>query len=242
MPLFSYPVVIQPFVEAEVFFVDDARSRIARNLENVRGRIAAAAARSRRDPGDVTLVAVTKAVGIDEARILTELGVTDLGENRVPDAELKISAVGRGVRWHMIGSVQRRKARDVVALFDTVDSVDRLEVAEALSQRCDEQGRELDVLLEVNVSGEESKHGYGPQNVAEAVAQVAQWRRLRVRGLMTMAPFVADPEEVRPVFARLARLAAELGLPELSMGMTNDFEVAVEEGATQVRIGTALFE
>lgn len=222
--------------------MDDVRSRIERNLERVRGRICAAAERAGRDPGSVRLVAVTKTVGVEEARILVELGVTDLGENRVEGAREKIEAVGHGARWHMIGNVQRRKARDVVGLFDTVDSVDRVEVGEALAQRCLEQGRELEVLLEVNVSGEASKHGFEPENVADAVRQMAQWRSLHVRGVMTMAPFVADAEAVRPVFARLRRLAGELGLAEVSMGMTNDFEVAVEEGATQVRIGSALFE
>jgi pyridoxal phosphate enzyme (YggS family) len=222
--------------------VTDTRSRIERNLERVRGRISAAAERAGRDPASVRLVAVTKTVGVEEARILVELGVTDLGENRIEGAREKISAVGSGARWHMIGSVQRRKARDVAGLFDTVDSVDRVEVGEALAQRCEEQGRELDVLLEVNVSGEPSKHGFDPENVADAVRQMAQWGSLHVRGVMTMAPFVEDAEAVRPVFARLRRLAGELGLAEVSMGMTNDFEVAVEEGATQVRIGTALFE
>lgn len=222
--------------------MDDVGSRIARNLERVRGRIRASAARAGRDPASVRLVAVTKTVGVDEARMLVELGVTDLGENRIDGAREKIEAVGRGARWHMIGNVQRRKARDVAALFDTVDSVDLVEVGEALGQRCEEQGRELDVLLEVNVSGEASKHGFEPENVADAVRQMAQWRNLHVRGLMTMAPFEEEPEAVRPVFARLRRLAGGLGLAEVSMGMTNDFEVAVEEGATQVRIGTALFE
>lgn len=222
--------------------MDEMRSRIARNLEEIRGRIAAAAERAGRDPAGVRLVAVTKAVGVQEAQILIELGVTDLGENRTQNAQEKIEALGRGVRWHMIGNVQRRKAREVVALFDTVDSVDRLKLAEALAQRGDEQGRELDVLLEVNVSGEEAKHGFTPENVAEAVERMAQWGRLHLRGVMTMAPFVDDPETVRPVFSKLRRLADGLGLPEVSMGMTNDFEVAVEEGATQVRIGTALFK
>ena len=222
--------------------MDDRRCQIERNLERVRGRICAAAERAGRDPGSVRLVAVTKTVGVEEARILVELGVTDLGENRVDGVREKIEAVGHGARWHMIGNVQRRKARDVVGLFDTVDSVDRVEVGEALALRCAEQGRELEVLLEVNVSGEASKHGYKPENVADAVRQMAQWRVLHVRGVMTMAPFVEDAEAVRPVFARLRRLAGELGLAEVSMGMTNDFEVAVEEGATQVRIGSALFE
>lgn len=217
------------------------RTHIERNLAVVRQRIAAAAERSGRTPDAVRLVAVTKSVGIDEARALCELGVTDLGENRVEDAQAKVDALGRAVQWHMIGSVQRRKTPDVVTLFDTVDSIDRIELAEALERRCQEQHKALRVLLEVNVSGEASKHGFTPDTVSDAVERIADMRHLTVEGLMTMAPLVDDPEIVRPVFVRLRLLAAQVGLSELSMGMSNDYKVAIEEGATQVRIGTALF-
>ena len=203
--------------------------------------MAEAARRSGRSPEDVRLVAVTKTVGIEEIRILHDLGETDLGENRLEIATPKIQAFGRAVTWHMIGNVQRRKARDIVALFDCVDAVDRLSLAEALDKRCADQGKRLDVLLEVNVSGEESKHGLNPADLDSAVDAIGRLERLRIRGLLTMAPFVADPEETRPVFAALRELAERFGFPGLSMGMTNDFEVAIEEGATQVRIGSALF-
>jgi uncharacterized pyridoxal phosphate-containing UPF0001 family protein len=144
----------------------------------------------------------------------------------------------------MIGNVQRRKCPEIIRLFHKVDAVDRLAVAEALARRCDECGREevLPILIEANVSGEQSKHGFSPAELPEAVDKIAQMKQLRVDGLLTMAPFVDDPEEVRPYFARLRALAGEIGLGTISMGMTNDFEVAVEEGATQVRIGSALFK
>ena len=216
-------------------------STIQRNLENVRRRIAAAAERGGRSADAVRLVAVTKTVGVEEAQCLYDLGIADLGENRVQPAKEKIETVGRPVRWHMIGPCQRRKARDVVALFHCLDAVDRVEVAEALQRRCEEQDKSLPVLIEVNVSGEEAKHGFGPRDLGPALEQMRQLDRLKVEGLMTMAPFVDDPEEVRPCFVRLRELGEQFGLPELSMGMTSDFEVAVEEGATQVRIGTALF-
>ncbi len=203
--------------------------------------MSAAARRAGRDPDSVRLVPITKTVGVAEAQALCALGVTDLGENRLAPAREKVQALGRAVRWHMVGTVQRRKCREVVALFDHVDSVDRVEVAEALEVRCAEQDRRLRVLLEVNVSGEEAKHGFKPSEVAGAVDAVRGLPHLDLDGLMTMAPFVADAEETRPVFAELRQLAQKLALPELSMGMTNDFEVAIEEGATEVRIGTALF-
>lgn len=217
-----------------------SRSTIERNLDRVYRRISAAAERAGRNPQAVRLIAVTKAVGLEEAQVLHTLGVNDLGENRVDDAREKVEALSEA-RWHMIGSCQRRKARDIAALFQYVDSVDRVELAEALQRRCDEQDKTLHVLMEVNVSGETVKHGFTPSEVVTALDRMRAFDRLNVDGLMTMAPLVDDPEETRPVFAGLRRLAQDLGLTELSMGMTNDFEVAVEEGATQIRVGTALF-
>lgn len=221
--------------------MSEKSERIARNLDQVRGRIEAAAQRAGRLPGDVRLVAVTKTVGVDEARILFDLGVTDLGENRPELARDKIEILDRPARWHMIGAAQRRKAKDVVELFDCVDAIDRVALAEALERRCQEFGKHLPVLIEINVAGEEAKHGFTPENVESAVEAIEALEHLHVEGLMTMAPFVDDPEVLRPVFARLRDLGERLGLDELSMGMTNDFEIAVEEGATQVRIGTALY-
>lgn len=224
------------------FFLPVSGSVIERNLNRIRERMAAAAHRAGRNPESVRLVAVTKSVGIEEIRTLADLGVTDFGENRTDVARAKMQAVDRPVRWHMIGSVQRRKARDVAALFDYVHSVDRLELGEALERAAAERGRALDALVEINVSGEESKHGLPPESVAGALEALARLPHLRIRGLMTMAPLVEDPEAARPVFRSLRRIADEAGLTELSMGMSNDYEVAVEEGSTWVRIGTALFQ
>jgi len=219
------------------------REVIEANLARIRARMDAAARRAGRDPGDVRLIPVTKSVGLDEVRILAEVGYRELGENRVDVAQPKIEALGDTVRWHMIGHVQRRKARDVVALFDRVDSVDRMDLAEALEQRCAAVGKVMSVLVEVNVSGEASKGGFTGDTVASAVKTIREsMPHLRVDGLMTMAPLVDNPEEARPVFAGLRDLAERLEMRALSMGMTNDFEVAIEEGATEVRIGTAIFE
>ena len=218
-----------------------ARDVIERNLEETRRRISEAALRAGRAPDSIRLVAVVKTVGIEEIRTLLEFGVTDVGENRVEGARSKVEAVGSEARWHMIGTVQRRKAGDVAALFDCVDSVDRIESADAIDRKCGERGKMMPVLLEVNVSGEASKHGFTPAELPAALERIELLPCVRVEGLMTMAPLVDDPEEVRPVFAGLRKIAEPLGLRELSMGMSNDFEVAIEEGATQVRIGTALF-
>jgi PLP dependent protein len=215
--------------------------RIEDNLKKIRARMARALERAGRPAGSVRLVAVTKAVGIDEARVLYDLGLRDFGENRVEIGKSKIEALGSDICWHMIGSLQRRKARDAVALFDTIDSVDRIELAAALNERCREREQPLPVLIEVNVSGEEAKHGFAPEAAPQVIDEIRAMEHIDPKGLMTMAPLVEDPEDARPVFAGLRKLGERLGLPELSMGMTNDYEVAIEEGATQVRIGSALF-
>ena len=215
---------------------------IAANLARVQKQIAAAADRAGRDPSEVTVVAVSKTRTPDEIRAAWRAGVRHIGENRVEEAEAKRPQLDlAGVTWHMIGSVQRRKAKDVARLFNCVDSVDRYELAEALDKRCEARDRPMPVLIEVNVSGEAAKHGYEPDELDQVLERVGDLRHLQVEGLMTMAPFVPDPEMTRPVFAGLRRLAERVGLSELSMGMSNDFEVAIEEGATQVRIGSLLF-
>lgn len=204
--------------------------------------MADAALRGGRDPAKVRLIPVTKSVGEAEARVLAELGYTELAENRVDVARPKIEALGADLRWHMVGHIQRKKARDVVALFDRVDSVDRMDLAEELNKRCAAANKRLEVLIQVNVSGEASKGGFSCAETPEACGRIMEMEQLDVRGLMTMAPIVEDVEETRACFAKLAELGARLNLPELSMGMSQDFEVAVEEGATEVRIGTALFK
>jgi PLP dependent protein len=181
-------------------------------------------------------------VGPDTIRVLFDLGVRDVGENRVEPAKAKRAQLSQlPLRWHMVGNLQRRKIAPALEVFDAIDAVDRMTLAQALERRAAQANRQTPVLLEVNVAGEAAKHGFAPESLEAAYQDIRQLPHLRVDGLMTMAPFVDDPEQVRPVFRRLRELAGQLGLPELSMGMSNDFEIAVEEGATQVRIGTALF-
>lgn len=208
----------------------------------MRVAIADAASRVGRDPDAVRLVAVTKAVGVEEARILFDLGIVHLGENRIEVAREKILEMGEGPVWHMIGNVQRRKVREVVELFSTVDAVDRLSLGVELEKRCEAAGKTMPIRVEVNVSGEESKHGFRPEELSDALAQLRAMAHLRVEGLMTMAPDTGNPENSRAVFRRLRELAEEHGASELSMGMSNDYVVAVEEGSTEVRIGTALYK
>jgi len=221
---------------------------LASNLASVRERIAAAERRSGRPAGSVTLVGVVKTLPAEAIAAAVALGLTDLGENRVQEAESHQRTVARGAaRWHMIGHLQRNKAGKALELFDVVHGVDGTELAVALDRRALEAGRKLAVLIEVNVSGEASKFGIAPEGAAALAEVVAPLANLQLRGLMTVGAPVARPEDARPGFARLRELrdetAQRLGqpLPELSMGMSGDYEIAVEEGATLVRVGTALF-
>jgi hypothetical protein len=229
--------------------------QIVRNLAEIQWRIHAAASSAGRDPGQVKLVVVTKGHGVDVVRSAISAGALRLGENYAEEGVEKILSVGSGsnVEWHMIGHVQSRKAQLVCEHFHLLHSLDSVKLAARLDRIAGEQGRRLPVLLECNVSGEESKFGFPawqPQQVdglRESVAQIAVLPNLQILGLMTMAPFFEDPELARPYFRRLAALRAELaaGIPgaawnELSMGMSADFEVAVQEGATYVRIGQAI--
>lgn len=217
-------------------------SNIAENVQRIQSRIAAAAGRAGRAAGSVRLVAVTKTVGLPEILELHRLGVREMAENRVELARSKVEAAPPDILWHMIGPLQTRKAVDVAACFSCFDALDRLKAAEALQKRCEELDRSLRVLVEVNVSGEEQKHGFSPADLKKLLPQMQPLDRLNVEGLMTMAPFDAPEPVLRHCFSALRHLAEAYGLPELSMGMTDDFEIAIEEGATQVRIGRALFE
>lgn len=213
----------------------------AERIAEVRGRIARACERSGRRARDVTLVAVTKTHGVEAIVAAYDAGVRDFGENRVQEAEPKIEAMrarGLDVTWHLIGHLQTNKARAAARLFDILHSVDSQRLAEAINARADHR---IPVLIEVNVAGEASKHGVAPVEADALAAAVGRMPNLEVVGLMTVAPMVDDPEDVRPVFARLRELRDAMGLRELSMGMTDDFEVAVEEGATIVRVGRAIF-
>ncbi len=229
----------------------DLRPRIAANLAAVRERIAAAARRSGRRPDDVTLVAVTKYVGADEVRALVEAGCVQLGESRPQELWQKAEALrDLDVRWHMVGHLQRNKVRRTLPLVCMIQSVDSPRLAAALDEAGRELGRRLPVLLEINVSGEAAKHGFDPAAVEPLLPELAGYRSLEIRGLMCMAALEGGDAAARRDFAALRELRdrlrtacpAGITLDVLSMGMSGDFEIAIEEGATIVRIGSALFE
>jgi PLP dependent protein len=218
-------------------------------VNNVRERIRAACQRAGRAGADVTLVAVTKSVPIEVAALLPELGVRDLGENR-PQEFWRRAAALPNVNWHFIGHLQRNKVERTLPLAILLHSVDSLRLLTALENEAAKQARTVNVLLEINASREANKQGFAPEAFPDLAPELAKLRHVRVRGLMTMAALADDPEQSRPTFAAVRelrdRLRGEVAPPHvlehLSMGMTNDFEVAIEEGATLVRVGTALFE
>jgi len=220
---------------------------VAEIVENVKIRIAEACAKARRDPAGVEIVGVTKTHGPEVVREAWEAGIRLLGENKVQEAAWKIPASVSGPEWHLIGHLQRNKVRSALELFTVIHSVDSVRLLEHLARVADECGRRPEILLEVNVSGEASKDGLAPEAVPEAIECALNNRGVTLTGLMTMAPFCPDPEQARPVFARLRECRDRwerefgIGLPNLSMGMSNDYVVAVEEGATWVRLGTVLF-
>jgi pyridoxal phosphate enzyme (YggS family) len=211
------------------------------NIREVRMRIARACEKSYRSSQEVTLVAVTKGVPTATIRDAFDFGVRDFGENRVQEAEdkiLQLSDIRQNVTWHMVGHLQSNKARRALDLFDIIHSIDSVRLADILNVRAK---RAVPVLLQVNVSGEATKSGFAVGDVAKAVEEIKRLPNLEVVGLMTIAPLVAAPEDARPIFRRLRELRDQLGLKHLSMGMSDDFEVAIEEGATIVRIGRAIF-
>jgi len=221
---------------------------IAANLAQVTARIAEAAKASGRKPEQVRLVAVSKTHGADKVRQALKAGQLLFGENYVQESQAKIPEVGPGASWHFIGHLQSNKAKLAAGLFDVIQSVDRAKLARALDRHAGEQGRRLGVLLQVNVGGEAQKSGCAPDQAAPLAQEVAGLANLELMGLMTMPPFFNDPEAARPCFARLRELAAKLApnlpptaMAHLSMGMSGDFEAAIAEGATLVRVGTAIF-
>lgn len=220
---------------------------VADNLAAVRARIQAAAARAGRNAADIQLVAVSKTILPEIMREVLAEGVTTFGESRIQEAKAKIPDLPGKLQWHFIGHLQTNKAREAVELFNTIQSVDSVRLARELDKCAGQACRTVPVLLECNVSGESTKFGFKPDEVAAALAELNALSRLEIRGLMTMAPFFEDPQNARPTFRALRELRDRLQqqhgipLPALSMGMTNDFEVAIEEGATLVRIGTAIF-
>ena len=211
------------------------------NLHRLRQRVDAACRRAGRSPDGVTIVGVSKGFPASAVIAAWQAGLRDIGENRVQEAATKIAAAtvqGARPRWHLVGHLQTNKVKTVLGLFDIIHSVDSLHLAEAISRAA---VKPVPVLLEVNVADEPSKYGLRPEEVEPALAQVRALPNVDVQGLMTVAPLVDDPEKARPVFRRLGDLARSLGLPQLSTGMSDDFEVAIEEGATMIRIGRAIF-
>ena len=220
---------------------------LSANIGAIRQRIAAACERAGRPPDSITLLAITKSHPPETVAAAARCGLALFGENKVQEAKAKIPLCPGHLRWHMVGHLQTNKCRDAVDLFEMVQSVDSLHLAEELNKRADQAARTIAILLEVNIVGEASKFGYKPAQLLSEFKSLNALRRLAIHGLMTIPPFTPLPEKARPAFRRLRELKSEceqiLGapLPHLSMGMSGDFEVAIEEGATIVRIGTALF-
>ncbi len=223
-------------------------TELAGNIQTVREKVRKAAMRAGTNPHDICLVAVSKTVGPDEIGHACQLGIADFGENRVQDLLRKQSEYPQ-VRWHMIGHLQTNKVKDIIGRACLIHSLDRWELAEYIERRAEKQRFVVPTLLQVNISGEESKGGVRPHEVPDFLAAISQFKYLRIQGLMTMAPEVDDPEETRPVFKELRKIFdttkkqnyPQVEMRYLSMGMTQDYEVAIEEGANMVRVGRALF-
>jgi pyridoxal phosphate enzyme (YggS family) len=220
---------------------------VAGNLERVQSRVAAALEKSGRNAGDVQLIAVSKKQDAEKVRAAFDAGQAIFGESRVQEARAKIPLLPSAVRWQFIGHLQKNKIRHALPLFELFHSVDSLQLAQDMQRIADEEGVRPRVLLEVNVAGEGSKIGFAPARLKEEIEALLQLPRLEIEGLMTIPPLAPEPENSRPYFVMLRELRDELerewkiGLPQLSMGMSNDYEVAIEEGATLVRVGTAIF-
>ena len=214
---------------------------IERNIQEVQTRIARACERGGRSPNEITLVAITKTHDAATVRAAFEAGLRHFGENRIQEADPKLAEL-EDMRsqstWHMVGHLQTNKVKTAVELFDIIQSVDSVKLANFLSRNVQ---KPLPIFLEVNIAEEASKSGFSIAEIFGAVSEIGRMPNLQIRGLMTIAPWVADPEEVRPVFRQLRELRDSLGLDQLSMGMTDDFELAIEEGATAVRVGRAIF-
>jgi len=215
---------------------------VKENIRRVLTQVEEAAKKSGRSPGAVKLIVVTKEASFEKMREAVEAGITDVGENRVKDVAAKMKLFDSHIlTWHMIGHLQSNKAKEAIKSFSLIHSVDSLRLAYIIDKEADKAGKVQDILIEVNVSGEEGKFGIKPENLTNFLKEVKSLRHVKVLGLMTMAPFTDSPETVRPYFKKLKEFANMHNLKELSMGMTQDFEVAVEEGATMVRVGSAIF-
>lgn len=219
------------------------------NLLRVRERIEKAAIKSGRSPDDITLVAVSKMVRVEKIKKAISAGVTILGENYLQEAKTKIEEIGESVQWHMIGHLQTNKVKQAIALFDLIQSVDRLHLAQEIHKKAKKLDKVIRILVQVNISEEDSKSGIESKNAVSLISEISKLENIRIEGLMTIPPYLLDPQRVRPYFRSLRKLSEEIvrrgventSIKELSMGMSNDFDVAIEEGATIVRVGTAIF-
>jgi pyridoxal phosphate enzyme (YggS family) len=220
---------------------------LAENLDSIQQRIRAACARAGRDASSVTLLGVTKGQPPESVTEAGKLGLAFFGENKIQEAKAKIPLCSGKLRWHFIGHLQTNKCRDAVELFEMIQSVDSLYLAQEISKRAEQAGKTMPILLEVNLAGESSKFGYHPEKLLAELSQINALPKVEIHGLMTVPPYTTNAENVRPVFRQMRELKARAEqtlsapLPHLSMGMSGDFEVAIEEGATIVRVGTALF-
>ena len=235
--------------EMEVRQMSDDFEFIKGNLEDIRARIRAAEIRSGRKPGEVSIIAVTKTVDPERIRKAVDCSITELGENRVQELTEKYDIIDRDCRWHLIGHLQTNKVKYIADKVGMIHSLDRLELAAEIQKRAEKAGRVIDALVQVNVAGEETKSGISPDQALDFVRALSGYGNIKVRGLMTIAPMAENPEDVRGVFAGLRKLLIDIkeenidniNMDFLSMGMSNDFEVAIEEGSNMVRIGTAIF-
>lgn len=226
-------------------------SEIKENLQQVQKRIEAAATRAGRDSDEIKLVAVTKTRGIEEIKEAVEAGIVDLGESRVQELRDKYDNISQKINWHMIGHLQRNKVKYIMRMerCNLIHSMDSMRLAKKINKRAGMADRVMNVLVQINVAGDENKFGLKPEETIQYLKDVSEFENLQVKGLMTMVPYVEDTEEVRPYFRQLKELFEEakraeipnIEMQELSMGITNDFEVAIEEGATIVRVGSAIF-
>ncbi|MDP3786294.1 MAG: YggS family pyridoxal phosphate-dependent enzyme [Candidatus Omnitrophota bacterium] len=223
---------------------------IPENSIIVRSRIKEAAGRAGRRADDIILVCVTKTVGVPQIEEALAAGAADIGESRVQDAEIKFKAIGARAKWHLIGHLQTNKVKDAVRIFDLIHSVDSLKLAEEISKRAGVFDKTQEILVEVKTSEEATKYGAATEEVLDLVEKAAALPHIKIMGLMTMAPVVSDAEEARPYFKRLREISEAIAAKKidnvnmryLSMGMTQDFEIAIEEGANMVRVGHAIFE
>lgn len=222
---------------------------ICSNLEKVRERVRAAELRSGREPGDVSIIAVTKTVEVERIRNAIDCGIKDIGENRVQEITEKYDILDRDCSWHLIGHLQTNKVKYIADKVSLIHSLDSIELAEEIQKRAGKAGRIIETLVQVNIAGEETKSGISPKQALGFVRALSVFGNIRVKGLMTIAPLAENPEDVRWVFAGLRKLLIDIrkenidniDMECLSMGMSNDFETAIEEGSNMVRVGTAIF-